>query len=66
MMLEWLGHNRGIAEAVAAAASMKQAIDGALANPATRTRDIRGTGGTEDMTRAIVEGLGGEATHAVA
>jgi 3-isopropylmalate dehydrogenase len=66
MMLEWLGHNRGIAEAVAASASMRQAIDGALADPATRTGDIKGSGGTEDMTRAIVQALGGGASHAVA
>jgi len=53
MMFEWLGHNRGIKPAVAAAASMKRGIEHALADPATRTKDIRGTGGTNDMTRAV-------------
>jgi 3-isopropylmalate dehydrogenase len=57
MMFEWLGHNRGIKQAIEAAASMKRGIEHALANPATRTRDIRGTGGTNDMTRAIVAAI---------
>jgi 3-isopropylmalate dehydrogenase len=60
MMFEWLGHNRGITEAVEAAASMNLAIEKALANPATRTKDIRGTGGTKDMTRAIVAAIEAE------
>jgi 3-isopropylmalate dehydrogenase len=59
MMFEWLGHNRGIKQAVEAAASMKRAIERALADPATRTKDIRGTGGTNDMTRAIVAAIQG-------
>jgi isocitrate dehydrogenase (NAD+) len=57
MMFEWLGHNRGIKPAVDAAASMKRGIEHALVDPATRTRDIRGTGGTRDMTRAIVAAI---------
>jgi 3-isopropylmalate dehydrogenase len=57
MMVEWLGHNRGIKPAIDAAVSMKRAIEHALANPSTRTRDIRGTGGTNDMTRAIVAAI---------
>jgi len=32
---------------------MKRGIEHALADPATRTKDIRGTGGTNDMTRAV-------------
>ncbi|MCQ8781219.1 isocitrate/isopropylmalate dehydrogenase family protein [Mangrovibrevibacter kandeliae] len=57
MMIEWLGHNRGIAPAVEAARLMKGGIEKALADPATRTRDIRGTGGTNDMTRGIVAAI---------
>jgi 3-isopropylmalate dehydrogenase len=60
MMFEWLGHNRGIKEAVATATSMKRGIERALADPATRTRDIRGTGGTSDMTRAVVAAIEAE------
>jgi len=57
MLLEWLGHARKIPEAVAAAKSIEQAIVAALADPATRTGDIRGTGGTKDMTNAIIGAL---------
>jgi 3-isopropylmalate dehydrogenase len=57
MLVEWLGHNRGIREAVDAAALMKEAIAAALADPATRTRDIRGSGGTADMTRGILAAI---------
>jgi 3-isopropylmalate dehydrogenase len=57
MMIEWLGHNRGIAQAVEAAAIAKEAIATALADPATRTRDIRGTGTTADMTHGIVRAI---------
>jgi 3-isopropylmalate dehydrogenase len=39
---------------------MKRAIERALANPVTRTKDIRGMGGTNDMTRAIVAAIEGE------
>jgi 3-isopropylmalate dehydrogenase len=60
MMFEWLGHSRGIKPAVAAAASMKRGIECALADPATRPKDIRGTGGTNDMTRAIVAAIEAE------
>lgn len=58
MMIEWLGHNRSIREAVDAAAVMQDAIATALADPSTRTRDIKGTGGTADMTRGIVAAIG--------
>ncbi|ALM83840.1 isocitrate/isopropylmalate dehydrogenase family protein [Bordetella sp. N] len=57
MMVEWLGHNRKLPEAVHAAQLMERAITAALANPATRTRDIKGTATTQEMTRAIVEGI---------
>lgn len=58
MLIEWLGHNRGIQQAIDAGKVMEAAIAQALANPATRTRDIRGQGGTADMTRGIVEAIG--------
>ncbi|MES2186952.1 MAG: isocitrate/isopropylmalate family dehydrogenase [Pseudomonadota bacterium] len=57
MMVEWLGHNRGNDAAAKTAALMKTGIETALANPATRTRDIRGTGNTADMTRGIVAAI---------
>lgn len=58
MMIEWLGHNRKIPEAVQAAQVMQDAIATALANPATRTRDIRGTAGTAEMTAGIIRAIG--------
>jgi 3-isopropylmalate dehydrogenase len=57
MMIEWLGHNRKIAEAVKATAIIEAAITTALADPATRTRDIRGTAGTAEMTRGILAAI---------
>jgi 3-isopropylmalate dehydrogenase len=57
MMIEWLGPDRGVPQAVAAAGAISRAITAALADPAARTRDIRGTGGTADMVRAIIRNL---------
>jgi 3-isopropylmalate dehydrogenase len=57
MMIEWLGHNRKIPQAVETAALMNAAITAALADPATRTRDIKGTGNTADMTRGIITAI---------
>lgn len=58
MMIEWLGHNRRIPEAVGAASIMQTAIATALSNPATRTRDIKGTADTAGMTQGIIAALG--------
>jgi 3-isopropylmalate dehydrogenase len=58
MMIEWLGHNRQIPEAVEAASIMQGAIATALANPETRTRDIRGIAGTAGMTQGIIAAIG--------
>jgi 3-isopropylmalate dehydrogenase len=59
MLVEWLGHERGMPEAVAAAESMSRATTSALADPAARTGDIRGTGTTAAFTQAIVRGIEG-------
>ncbi len=64
MLLEWLGHNRSIAEAVKAAALMQKATVAAPARPETRTGDIRGTTDTEGMTRAILAGIEKETENA--
>jgi 3-isopropylmalate dehydrogenase len=58
MMIEWLGHNRKIAQAVEAASIVEKAIAAALGNPATRTRDIKGTADTAGMTKGIIAALG--------
>jgi 3-isopropylmalate dehydrogenase len=54
MLLDWLGHRRGIPAANAAAQRMLEGIEAALADPATRTPDIRGTGTQRDMVEAIL------------
>ena len=66
MLLDWLGRDRKVPQAVAAATSMGQATTAALADPAARTADIRGTGRTGDMTRAIISGIEQEELHAYA
>jgi 3-isopropylmalate dehydrogenase len=58
MLLDWLGRAQGVSPAVEAAAAMRAAIDQALADPATRTRDIAGTADLEGMTQAILSALG--------
>jgi 3-isopropylmalate dehydrogenase len=57
MLLEWLGHQRRVPAAVAAAQSIGRGIDAALADPRSRTGDIKGSGGTADMTRAVIANL---------
>jgi 3-isopropylmalate dehydrogenase len=57
MLVEWLGHDREIPAAVAAARLMKRAIDLAMADPSSRTPDIRGTARTEEVTAAIVDAI---------
>jgi 3-isopropylmalate dehydrogenase len=54
MLLDWLGHRRGIPQAIEAARSMERAIVATLADPKARTGDIRGAGTTATMTAAIV------------
>jgi 3-isopropylmalate dehydrogenase len=66
MLLEWLGHNRGIHQAVEASSLMERAITAALARPETRTGDIKGTTNTEGMTNAIVDAIEKEPAHAFA
>jgi 3-isopropylmalate dehydrogenase len=65
MLLDWLGQRRSLPQAVQAARIMKTGIDHALSDPATRTGDIRGTGGTADMVAGILKGMEGHA-HAAA
>ena len=57
MLVEWLGHDRRIPAAVAAARMIKRALDLAMADPSSRTPDIRGTARTEEVTAAIVKAI---------
>ncbi len=57
MLFDWLGRDRNVPQAVKAAAAMERATTRALADPTTRTRDIRGEAGTDGMTDAIVRSI---------
>jgi len=61
MLLDWLGRSRNKPEAVAAAGAMERATTRALADPASRTSDIRGRASTSGMTEAIVRSIREEA-----
>ncbi|MDF2997069.1 MAG: 3-isopropylmalate dehydrogenase [Xanthobacteraceae bacterium] len=65
MLIEWLGRRRGNAAAGHASALMKAGLDAALADPATRTPDIRGTGSQADMVAGILKAME-NTTHAAA
>lgn len=54
MLIEWLGQRHSIAQAQATAELMAKGIQSALADPATRTPDIRGNGQLNDMVRGIL------------
>jgi len=58
MLIEWLGQRRGIPEAAEASRLMRRGIEAALADPATRTPDIRGTATQRDMVAGIIRGMG--------
>jgi 3-isopropylmalate dehydrogenase len=58
MLFDWLGRSRDVPQAVKAAALMQRGIEAALADPETRTGDIRGTGRTADMVRGIISNMG--------
>ncbi len=62
MLVDWLGHNRQIPEAIAASGLISNAITRMLADPTKRTKDIRGSAGTKAATRAIVEEIAGAVT----
>ena len=59
MLIEWLGQRRGVPEAAEASRLMRRGIERALAEPATRTPDIRGTGTQREMVEGILRGLAG-------
>lgn len=57
MLVEWLGRRRGNAAAGHASALMKAGLDAALADPATRTPDIRGTATQAEMVAGILKAM---------
>lgn len=54
MLLNWRGRRDGNPKLEKAAASIEQAIEQTLDNPATRTRDVGGALGTEEYSNAVV------------
>jgi len=59
MLIEHLGRAHDLPEAGEAAALMGRGIEAALADPATRTGDINGTGDLAAMVRGILGGMSG-------
>lgn len=57
MLLDWLARRRERPDLADAARRIEAAVDTALADPASRTRDIGGTLGTRDFTRAVCAAL---------
>lgn len=62
MLFDWMGHHHKIDAALEMSRLMKIGIDTALADPATRTPDIRGTGSQADMVNGILKAM--ERAHA--
>ena len=57
MLFDWLGRKHETPAAVSTANRMKRGIDTALASPATRTPDIRGTATQRQMIDGILKGM---------
>jgi isocitrate/isopropylmalate dehydrogenase len=54
MMLDWLGTRRERNDFLVAARQIRQALDGCIDEPGTRTRDLGGTLGTKAFTQAVI------------
>lgn len=57
MLVDWLGHRNGDAALSDCARRIEAAVETALANPETRTRDIGGPLDTRDFTVAVIAAL---------
>lgn len=57
MLLDWLARRHERTDLADAARRIEAAVEAALADPASRTRDIGGTLGTQDFTRAVCAAL---------
>ena len=58
LMLDWLGTRHAVPGCVAAASEIAAAVDSAFGSGQVRSRDIGGTHGTADITRAVIERIG--------
>ena len=57
MLLDWIGQRRGDSAFIEAGQLITRAIDRAVDNPETRTRDIGGSLGTEEFTHAVLAAM---------
>nr|WP_297458525.1 isocitrate/isopropylmalate family dehydrogenase [uncultured Halomonas sp.] len=64
MLIEWLGRRHDIPQAQPTATLMAKGIHAALADPATRTPDIRGNGDQTAMVAAMIDAIGSAAEYA--
>jgi 3-isopropylmalate dehydrogenase len=58
MMLEWMGRRHRSDALAQAAAAIEKAVDGALADPQTRTADLKGPLGTQAFARVVADKIG--------
>jgi 3-isopropylmalate dehydrogenase len=58
MLLDWRGRRDEQSRLIEASAAIEGAIDRVLSNPATRTRDIGGTLGTDSFSAAVCAAMG--------
>ena len=57
MLLDWIGQRRNDTAFIEGGQLITRAIDRVLDNPATRTRDIGGTLGTDEFTAAVLSAM---------
>jgi isocitrate/isopropylmalate dehydrogenase len=57
MMLDWLGTKRERADLLQAGKRIRHALDSAIDDPETRTRDLGGTLGTKAFTQAVIANM---------
>jgi len=57
MMLDWFGTRRARADLLQAGKQIRRALDRAIDDPKTRTRDIGGTLGTKAFTQAVIANM---------
>ncbi len=55
MLLDWLAQRHRRDDLAAAARAISNAVDGLLANPETRTRDLGGALGTREFTASLIQ-----------
>jgi len=57
MLFDWLGRRNGVPDLRSAADAIERAVDGQLAEPAGRTRDLGGDFGTQAFAQAVADRL---------